>query len=383
MSAEGVARLQAWLAARPPELDLLGTGRGVSFDEGQWVRIDGLGSQPELNGAGGHVVRREDAHYVIKVKGSGELVKVEVSNLTAEAYLDGDGIAPGISRGSTSSRCNVMSADALEAIDPGAFACAERAACRRQQPATQAGAAMPIDAILEPRELFRSAIRLTDGGEYPEAAYRFLVALLMDWSLNASKMAKPREASAECPPDEPCAVLLRAFVRLEFKKAAYQRDRQSLLAALTQLSAAHGSLGPQSPPATSIEEQHRGRFALCCAHVFLARVDCSLGPYTPSAWAAAREVIVKGAAYVDVQCYLTLQYELAYTARDCGDNREALVWYDAVIANAARASEAQSAHWMAFVANKITPQARQLRFERESGLSRGGRAGQGCPQQSG
>ena len=95
----------------------------------------------------------------------------------------------------------------------------------------------------------------------------------------------------------------------------------------------------------------------------LGRFECNNGPYTPAAWDAARQTIVKGIAYVDVERYLTLQFELAYTARDCGDNHEALVWYEKLLANAERAGVATSEHWHAFVTRKIRPQAQQLRFE--------------------
>ena len=157
-------------------------------------------------------------------------------------------------------------------------------------------------------------------------------------------------------------------------------QRPTMVAARDELNATHGALGPQRPPPSTLAEQHRGRFALCCAHVFLGRFDCNTGPRTTAHWDRAIGIILQGISHVEVDRYLTLQFERAYTARDAGDNREALVWYDKVIANANRASATTSAHWKAFIANKIVPQAQQLRFEQESRLGPSGRA-QGCAQQ--
>ena len=211
--------------------------------------------------------------------------------------------------------------------------------------------------------------------EYQEAAWLFLVALLMDWALTSSDLARPRTASENVPADEPCGILLRAFVRVysiaqENAVGGIRHLRPILLSALNDLKAMQGSLSPQRPPPSTLGEQHRGRFALCCAHVFIGRFDCHSGPHTISNWASARNIMLQGISHVYVERYLTLQFEHAYTARDNGDNREALVWYDRLIANATRVST-MSAHWKAFVARKIKPQAQQLRFEQESGRGPG------------
>ena len=91
-----------------------------------------------------------------------------------------------------------------------------------------------------------------------------------------------------------------------------------------------------------------------------------------------------GISAVDPQRYLALQYELAYTARDIGDNQEALVWYDTLLGNAARLGEEASAHWRTFF-TRVRQEARQLRFEKMVDFEKfvqpeGGLEG-GCAQQ--
>ena len=93
----------------------------------------------------------------------------------------------------------------------------------------------------------------------------------------------------------------------------------------------------------------------------VGRFDCHQGPYTPAAWEAARRLIVKGIRSVDPERYLALQYELAYTARDIGNNRLALEWYDKMLANAERLA-APSEHWRTFF-GRVRKEARQLHFE--------------------
>mmetsp|Transcript_40136 Transcript_40136/g.132836 ORF Transcript_40136/g.132836 Transcript_40136/m.132836 type:complete len:361 (+) Transcript_40136:151-1233(+) len=290
------------------------------------------------------------------------------------------GVAPGINT-NTVSRSNVMSPEYLQMVDRKAFERADRRAADPRAPPRDSGAPPLLDGQLEPRKLFLKAIQLTDGKEFGEAAWLFLVALLMDWALNASDMSRPIQAADALPAGDACGIVLRALVKM-FRRdsrapafGSFTEARAPLLTAIRELAALpelkrSGGQQPPEPSPASLAEQHRVLFANCCAHVFLGRFDCHQGPYTPAAWEAARRLIVKGIRSVDPERYLALQYELAYTARDIGNNRLALEWYDKMLANAERLA-APSEHWRTFF-GRVRKEARQLHFEQETGLGPGG-----------
>ena len=281
--------------------------------------------------------------------------------------LDDDGVAPGINANKVS-EINVMDPAYLATVDTAAFDIAEQRTVGAACPSSAATAPL-IDAQFEPRELYRAAVRHTDAQEYTDAAWRFLMALLMDWALNASDMSRLETAAAGLPATDACGIVLRALGKMFGKNAPekwqdFEAARQPFMTAISELQALGPEVVPppsvpQQPLPTTFEEQDRGRFALCCARIFLGRGP---KPFTPSAWAAAREqYLVKGIASLDGERFLALQYELAYSARDVGDNREALVWYDKLLANIQRAQQ-PSLHWRTFRA-RVHEEARQLRFE--------------------
>jgi len=338
---------------------------------GEYARITSLVSRTHLNGAYVDIKAYDTTtgRYKCMVKGSGEWVALQRESLTVTPRTDADGIAMGAAS-CTVATGNVIQADTLAAMDPDAY---RRATAKDPREAADPADDGPpiLDGQLEPRDVYRKAVRLTEAGEYAEACWNFMLALLIDWALNASDLnAAPRKAVENSPPDEPAAIAMRAVVEVYGDKGAKKNLEQHLAPlkrAAATLIKSYGKLGPQNPPPTTLAELHRGRLAACAAHLFLGRVEQHSGPYTPAYWAQARRTIQKGIALVDAQRLLCMQYELAYTARDAADTNEALKWYDTMLRNAPRVRQ-PSPHWVAFL-ERVGREARTLRFEAESGIN--------------
>lgn len=345
----------------------------------------------DLNDAGCDIIsydaRRE--RYAVEVQGSSERVDVRRANLRPQSRRDADGVFNGAGA-NRPDRANLMDEDFLRHLDPRAFASADAA---RPAPAGAGPASPMLDAGLEPQEMFRTANDLTRSGEYRDAAGLYLGSLLINWSLNASSFRPARRAVAGLPADDPCGLVLGAVVRLWDQEGepegarrigSYEDVERIMAGAIRALGRSASVVGisttaPQRPPPTILvrgagasppsvpaTEVHRGRFAMCCAKVFHGRLACLTGPYSVEAWRDARRTIVQGIAYMDPERCLALQYELAYTARDVGDNVEALKWYEMLVANG-EGRPGMSDHWRTFL-QRVAQEARQLRYEREDPL---------------
>jgi len=371
--SDEVRRCNSCITGIPPSLEQQDVDDAVTV--GSLARIHGLCNRPDLNDAFCDVNSFDDikGRFGCRIKGSGERLAIKPENLTRVNETDEDGVALG-AYSCRQSRGNIMSDHMLKTLDPEAFNKAEDQT-RHAKSSRAASERVPLlDAELEPRDLYRSGVRHTQAGRFEEACWHFMLAWLMDWSLNASDLAPPQKAAAGCPPNCPCAVVVTGVVSTFSRKTwpSFAEARKAFQQALAQLSSTEAERKVQTPRPATLEQQDRRALARCCAHIFLARFEQHSGPFSSENWAQARRTIARGIEHVDAAQYLCLQYELAYTARDAVDNKVALRWYDAMLANAQRKEECDfSPHWSLFF-ERVGKEARQVRFEIEGGMAAGG-----------
>lgn len=73
---------------------------------------------------------------------------------------------------------------------------AERERVRKAAEASR----QPLDATLDPQELYATAVRLGDAGQLLEAAWHFLVTLFLSWRYHDYELLQPVAARCAYPP---------------------------------------------------------------------------------------------------------------------------------------------------------------------------------------
>ena len=114
--------------------------------------------------------------------------------------------------------------------------------------------------------LWHEGVRLSRIGECEEAAWKFLVALFMDFSLDANDMVPVQRALEGCSPQSSIKIALQPFAD------APSAGTRITLKAYEAAHLAKGEGGNRCDLPTTLESQDRDLFARCCAALFYARM---------------------------------------------------------------------------------------------------------------
>ena len=198
----------------------------------------------------------------------------------------------------------------------------------------------PVDADLEPRALWRDAVRKSGQGEHDEAVWLFMLALFMDYSLDANDMSPLKRSLAGCSdPSSPPAVAVRPIAETADLKTVTLAPWEQ---AYTELRRRDFQRSP-TPPRT-LEDVSREALAACSATLFFARTLGRKGGAQgdQSAFNDAYKLINEAAELVHAERFMTLQFELGYSSRDILAHTESNAWYDKLQASAPRRP---NQHW--------------------------------------
>ena len=209
---------------------------------------------------------------------------------------------------------------------------------------TEIGQLPPVDADLEPAALWRDAVRQSGQGAHDEAVWLFMLALFMDYSLDANDMAPLKRSLAGCSdPHSPPAVAVRPIAETAGLKTVTLAPWEQ---AYTELRRRAFKRSP-TPPRT-LEDVSRAALAACSATLFLARTLGRMGavradqPGDQGAFNDAYKLISEAAELVHAERFMTLQFELGYASRDILAHTESNAWYDKLQASAPRRP---NQHW--------------------------------------
>ena len=198
----------------------------------------------------------------------------------------------------------------------------------------------PVDADLEPSALWRDAVRKSGQGEHDEAVWLFMLALFMDYSLDANDMSPLKRSLAGCSdPSSPAAVAVRPIAETAGLKTVTLAPWEQ---SYTELRRRDVQRSP-TPPRT-LEDVSREALAACSATLFFARTLGRKGGAQgdQSAFNDAYKLINEAAELVHAERFMTLQFELGYSSRDILAHTESNAWYDKLQASAPRRP---NQHW--------------------------------------
>lgn len=232
-----------------------------------------------------------------------------------------------------------------------------------------------LDGDLVPAALWKSAVSLTKKGDpsfLREAAWKFLVALYMDFSLDAMDMKPAIKAADGCGTDDPVALALS--IATFYRK----HDRNvSLQEIVTHHEDICDRLENETSVDSCVDEVDRPVFALGVAKVFYARIMARCHDVKSdaqahdsrfrSAWRGTARLIEDAKFSIDAERWLTMQFELGYINHDNGATDRANLWLSRFVKNLEeekRAKGALSKHWKGMKKNaeqklRILPRVEQ------------------------
>jgi tetratricopeptide (TPR) repeat protein len=213
----------------------------------------------------------------------------------------------------------------------------------------------PIDASLRPITLWEEAVALSAAGEFVESAWKFLVALFMDFSLDGSDLVPLRRTLSGCAAsrasDRAVDAVAVALEPIAEQTIDGKYNNMDSFQSAHQLMEAVLPLSGQSSVPRTLADQDRVAFATACADLFYGRILGRGGAAAGSQTLfdnANRLVRLAADHLVHPSRYLTMQFELGYSNRDIGAQKESLRWYDMLLGN--QATCASNPHWQQFLA---------------------------------
>lgn len=216
----------------------------------------------------------------------------------------------------------------------------------------------PLDAKLDPYVLWAKAKKCSDP---MDAVFYFVVALFLDFSLDAQDFAPVRATVSQCPnADHPLVLALDTLPQV-----SQPRGRSSLEHADSNrhkcLRYIDALPGDSQVTSESLEEMDRVSFGIGVCHIFQARMMGRVYAVRSDAQARDPEVhrafediaqLINNAAklFMDTDRWLTLQFELGYCNFDLGAVDEAQRWLDTFIESINRLEKDSSGgklskHW--------------------------------------
>jgi hypothetical protein len=183
----------------------------------------------------------------------------------------------------------------------------------------------PLDATLDPESLWSEGVVLSNGGQYKEAAWKFAVALFLDFSFDASDMTPVINAIENCHENDSVAMALYSICDRETKT---QRARE-----MDEHSAQMSCKVPLIEMADTIDdvtEENRNAFGMGLCHIIHARcmrqVVIRQCPLDKAAFRHISRLVKQACIFIDAERWMTLQFELGFTCFDVFDAVEAEKW---------------------------------------------------------
>ncbi|KAL7550900.1 hypothetical protein ACHAWF_014094 [Thalassiosira exigua] len=182
----------------------------------------------------------------------------------------------------------------------------------------------PLDIDLAPKNLWKEGVQLSRNGLHEDAAWKFLLALFMDFSLDANDKKPMKEAVEGCGMANPVAMALSMITDRNGINEVYQQSM-------------HINIMPQRIElAETVDSVDRKSFGLGMCHLVYARMLARSFAVRSAADARSRttghafedvaRIIMESTNYIDPQRWLTLQFELGYSSMDVGAVNEAEKW---------------------------------------------------------
>jgi tetratricopeptide (TPR) repeat protein len=195
----------------------------------------------------------------------------------------------------------------------------------------------PLDADLDPKQLWEEAVLLSNSGHFEDSAWKFLIALFMDMGSDANDRAPAKSAVNGCDSDNPVAMALSTITHLDprqpLKRGIDMMNKAKCLE-LGRLELGFPFINQESPE--SIESVNRKVFGFGMCRIMYARMLGRCFAVNSAEQAASRQrrtafediakLVAESIIYVDPHRWLTLQFELGYSSMDVGATKEAKEW---------------------------------------------------------
>jgi len=218
----------------------------------------------------------------------------------------------------------------------------------------------PLDATLDPPKLWAHADKLArKKRNTQEAVFYYLVALFMDFSLDARDKQLARRAMAACEADDPMAIALGMAVNIDrfYPLKTCNKTREDIARIIDR----NYFIGVRERGVESFEQIDRFQFGIAMSFIFHGRIIGRCFSVTSYEQAHSRshkeafEDIIKlfseAKVYLDPERWLTFQYELGYSNFDVMATDEAKRWFGLFFSgleSAKRKNGSLSGHWAAF-----------------------------------
>jgi hypothetical protein len=248
--------------------------------------------------------------------------------------------------------------------------------CETKQAVRQVASNLPpLDANLDPKKLWKDALQLSKKKKHQDAAFNFLVALFMDFSLDGGDMAPVKATVNACANDDPVAMALSILTHMD-RSCPLDRATDVQYKSMLMWNAAPESSKEQSETAETLDDVNRWRFGIAMCVIFCARLmgRCyavknaaqANSPKVREAFEDMTKLVNESRSYLDASRWLTLQFELAYINMDVAAVEEAKLWFGIFMDNldAMRRRGSVSRHWSQFRASAEKRIAMIPMFER-------------------
>ena len=170
-------------------------------------------------------------------------------------------------------------------------------------------ASPPLDAALNPEALWENAVYLSNNHLYKEAAWCFLVALFMDFSLDAKDLTPVITAIENCDRNDPVAVALDS---IRIPQSQVQRSRENYLRA----SRMH--CDPVMDNSTTIDEvgdAYRHAFGIGMCGIIHARCKRQMAmrearrnpPPDKAVFREIAQIVNDASVYINPERWITIQ----------------------------------------------------------------------------
>lgn len=212
----------------------------------------------------------------------------------------------------------------------------------------------PLDSTLEPREVWAEACKLSAAKQCEEAAFKFVMAIFLDQSLDANDRKPVLAALEGCAADSVVAAVLRNRLGKGDPYSIGELDREH--DSLTRRFLDGTRVDKQ--PAATIEDLDRTAFALACSGIFYARLinktidpaqalRASKDPKIKGKLLTVQRLIADSAELLVKEQWLTLLFELGYSHQSVGAVDDAKRWLEMF---KSRLPRSPNAHWKSFAA---------------------------------
>lgn len=227
--------------------------------------------------------------------------------------------------------------------------------------------AIPVDATLDPRNLWQTADKLVrKKGDLQEAVFQYLVALFMDFSLDAQDTTLAKKALAACDEDDPMAIALGLVINMKEQSnviVACTKAREDIARILRQNSdrriATDGVRG-----ITSLEDVDRFQFGVAMSFIFQGRIfgrcfavqslEQAHNRDNRDAFEDIVRLFSEAGVYLCSNCWLTYQYELGYSNFDVAATDESKRWFGLFLSGLEKAQQKNGSlnrHWTMMKSN--------------------------------